>query len=174
MKFKCSMDKITRRKTIWVAFVCSVVIIGNIINIIYEIKTSNLYNSYFIASFVLIISAIRIFRKPLCYEITDNTLKIKRLAGDINIPFMEIYSADYNLPEEYNVFKRCRVIIDGIFYWGAKIYLPNIGIVRLYATQFKNFLFIETANHGIIVLSPDDATMKRFINHNGTTAAKVI
>ncbi|RPI14714.1 MAG: hypothetical protein EHM58_15820 [Ignavibacteriae bacterium] len=167
MDFKCSTDKYTKIQTI--------IYFGPYLTAIFFLTIFFAFNSdpfqwdvyVFTVSILLFIYFSRYFTKPVSYTIINNMLIIRRKVNNIKISFDEIYTVKYDTMEEYRLinwsdFINTQYYFFGGFYWGGKIFLTKLGEVRLYMTQLKNFLVIETGKHGKIIITPDDL---RILDH---------
>jgi hypothetical protein len=93
---------------------------------------------------------------PLQYEITDDHIIIRRLAGDVLIPLNDIESINMAQPRELRFSLRI-LGVGGIFGYFGYYYHIKKGIMTYYTTRLNNKVIITLYSGKKIVVTPDYA-----------------
>lgn len=104
------------------------------------------------------IMIISLALRPLYYEIRNNTLIIKRLAGNIRIKKQDILSVE-NMDEMHSGILIRTFGIGGYFGYFGKYRSSSLGALNLYATRKNHRILISTRHMGKIIITPDDINM---------------
>ncbi len=151
MKFKASLDKLAKVVTIAVTILFTSIIIGQLV----LIPDSVQYTSFITVFILLLIYLIVFLFRPICYNITDESLVIHRPLTDIKIDLNDIKNVEL-LDKERLKWTIRTFGVGGLFgYWG-RFANSKIGVMTWYATRRDKAVLITTFNNKKIVLTPDE------------------
>lgn len=151
MKFKASLDKLAKVVTIAVTILFTSIIIGQLV----LIPDSVQYTSFITVFILLLIYLIVFLFRPICYNITDESLVIHRPLTDIKIDLKDIKNVEL-LDKERLKWTIRTFGVGGLFgYWG-RFANSKIGVMTWYATRRDKAVLITTFNNKKIVLTPDE------------------
>lgn len=151
MKFKASLDKLAKVVTIAVTILFTSIIIGQLVLIPDSVQSTS-----FITVFILLLIYLIVFLfRPICYNITDESLVIHRPLTDIKIDLNDIKNVEL-LDKERLKWTIRTFGVGGLFgYWG-RFANSKIGVMTWYATRRDKAVLITTFNNKKIVLTPDE------------------
>lgn len=152
--YKVSLDT-----TAWImtAFIFLFVIIGILMTFIVQ----PFYAGFIVMAVPLLLIVFTYPYRVDCYEITHDSLVIKRGLAGLNrlIPFAEIESV--GIPQKEDFRWTIRTMGNGgLFGYYGWYYNKKLGDFRMYATNKNRILILlKNATHEKIVISPDDITL---------------
>jgi len=157
-KYKASLDHTTRWTSIAFSLLV-VILIGRSIQILqnnnFILPDAPMY--YFSIIILITIWLISFLRKIKYYELFEDKLIIKTRWKDKIIPLNEITKIEpLNLlpfASLKNIGRRA------LFTYRGRYHFPELGYVNFYASQKKNLLFLQTKEHGNIVISPNSLAL---------------
>ncbi|RPI14715.1 MAG: hypothetical protein EHM58_15825 [Ignavibacteriae bacterium] len=156
MKFSCSIDRQTILRTALILFIFALICFYFIFRFSIDSlnKTDEFFNYLSIIYCVLYVVIVLLF-KPTSYVIKDDSLIINRTISKLKVSLLNIEDVFYIAEKDSRLVLSNKFSTLGLFFWGGTFVLGEFGLVKMYATQKRNFILFKTPT-GKIVISPDD------------------
>jgi hypothetical protein len=156
MIYKASLDKLAK----WITGILFLVFISigikSFLFLLCERSTTIEKNSHLLV--LLLLFLILFFcwlYAPIGYIIDDKFLIIKRRKKNISIDFTDITSV--KLLTENEIKGGIRMFgVGGVFGYFGLFTFPKIGYCKMFATQRKNMILIETLEKKKFIITPDE------------------